>query len=102
MMSAIPEKKCTVCGIVKGFTAFTKEQGTTDGRKRSCTVCYSKQRKETFGASFDDALSRGPALTNWPDTYAADLAWHIARERQQDLMHRDVPNYPSNETGVYK
>jgi len=97
MMSAIQEKKCVLCGIIKGVTAFHKNNKNTDGRRSSCTVCYNKQRKDTFGASFDDAKSRGPALTNWSDTHGADLAWHIARERQQDLMHRNIPHYPSNE-----
>ena len=32
------------------------------------------------------------------DTWESDRKWHVARERQQDIMRRNTPDYPSEET----
>lgn len=96
-MSAMQERKCTSCGMIKSITSFRKNRTGRDGRTSICRVCLGRKRVGTFGLSFEDASCKAPLPASWiKGGWKADIAWHVAREKQQDLMRRDVPYYPSN------
>ncbi len=96
-MEPIKERKCNSCGHIKGFSAFRKNKKSTGGRNNICNVCMDRRRTDRVGISFEDASKRpGRPVISDKKGRKTDLAWHIARERQQDLLRRDVPYYPSN------
>lgn len=97
-MDICSTKKCTKCGEVKGELAFSNKGGQYTGRNTMCRSCVKKRRTahQTLSTVRPD---RSPAPFLWnQSSWDDDMAWHIAHNKQQDLMRRDIPDYPSNTT----
>ncbi len=105
MTAAIEEKKCTICGLIKAVPAFHRNKGMTGGYMNQCRVCRQKIDKESHGNKTWEEINESRSTREvfaWnKNSWEEADAWHLERQKQQDLMNRDVPYYPSNETGVY-
>jgi len=47
------QKQCITCGLFKGFSEFSKNARTLDGRRNECTECRNKKRRVIRAADYD-------------------------------------------------
>jgi len=45
-MTALPEKRCSTCGIIKNIEQFSLQKDNRDGRRSQCKECTAHYRKD--------------------------------------------------------
>lgn len=126
MATAIATKRCTVCGVVRPLTDFSKHRGRRDGLASRCKACnaahclawYCRKQRETDGLystyvamkgrchapSHDHfALYGGRGITvcaEWRDSFDSFREWAngngYARGLQIDRIDNDKGYCPEN------
>jgi len=99
-MTSFTLKKCNTCGETKIETQFHKLKTSVGRRSPQCRKCKSEVSKKNRGLTMAELAAVPPSwdfFSHKKIGWEEATAWHQARDRRQDIMHRITPPYPSNE-----
>lgn len=110
-MTALTEKRCTKCGIIKNIEQFSLQKNTRDGRRSQCKECIANYRRDNpvivqtadmvknarqrakdknLAFNIDHNYIRSITPSHCP-IFNTKLEWSV----QRGNGHRSLPNSPS-------